>query len=226
MIRKLLMVTAVATVAIVPVGAIVATALPAGAVTPPVATASCGAVTGTVSFSHPISNAGITLAAGASSTQVTTVTATLTKCTNTATMPHVYKITKGTVSGKVSETTTNTGTTSETIDTCVGLPAKNTVSGSLKTTWTANYALPTTTSKVTKEAVGTASVGGYTYVTFTLGPAGDLAGSGSFLDSNTGKTDTANWRTVKTVDHILTACASPVGSLAITTWKVSAATYA
>ena len=227
MIRKLLMVTAVAAVAIVPVGAIVATALPAGATTVPMATAKCGAVTGTVSFSHPISNAGITLAPGASSTQVTTVTATLTKCTNTATSPKKYAISKGAVSGKISDVTKNIGTTPETIDTCGGLAATNTVSGSLKTVWTSTPSgLPATTSKFTKETGGTAVVGGNTYGTFTLGSAGDLAGSGSFLGTNSGKSDTANARTVLTAGALLAACANPVASLKITTWKVPAATYA
>lgn len=219
MIRKLLMVAAVA---IVPVGAIVATSLPAGAVTPPTATAKCGAVTGTVSFSHPISNAGITLAPGASSTQVTTVKATLTKCTNTAS-PTKYTISKGAVLGKISDTTKNTGTTSEQIDTCAGLAATNTVSGSLKTTWTSAPALPATTSKFTQEVGGT--VGTPAHGTFKLGPTGDLAGTGSFLGTNSGKSDTANAKTVLTASAILTACASPVSSLKIETNTVPAATY-
>jgi hypothetical protein len=223
MIRKLLMVAAVA---IVPVGAIAFTGVSAGAVTAPTATAKCGAVSGTLAFSIPISNTGHTLAPGASSTQVITVTATLTKCTNTATSPpYTYAITKGAVSGKISDKTTNTTTSPETIDTCAGLAGTNTVSGSLKTTWTANHALPATTSKFTQETGGTVGSGSSAHGTFILGPTGDLAGTGSFLGTNHGETDTSNAKTVDTLGTLLTACASPVSSLKIETWKVPAATF-
>jgi len=221
MIRKLLMVAAVA---IVPVGAVVATGVPSGALTPPTATAKCGAVTGTITFKYPVSNAGSTLAPGASQTQVTTVSAVLTKCTDTATG---VTLTKGTTSGTVSSTTKNTTTKPEKIDTCAGLAAASTtVVGKLTTVWTANHPTPSTVSNFTKVTGGTVTIGTSKYGTFTLGPAGDLAGSGSFLGTNSGKSDTSNSRTTMTTLQIATACKSPVHSLGITTNKVPAATFA
>ena len=99
MIRKLLMVAAVA---IVPFGAVAATGSIAGAAVNEAGTATCGATTGTLSFSTPVSNAGVTLAAGKSFTQTTTVTATLTKCVKTG---GGLTITKGSVKGTVKDTT-------------------------------------------------------------------------------------------------------------------------
>ncbi len=216
MIRKLLMVAAVA---IVPVGAVVATGASAGALTPPTATAKCGTVTGTVSFSHPISTAGIMLAPGASSTQVTTIHATLGACTNTATG---VTLTKGTVSGTISTTSKNTTSLPEKIDTCAGLAATNTITGSLTTVWTANHPTPSTVSKFTKETGGVAGGHG----TFKLGPTGDLHGSGSFLGLNSGTTDASSAKTTLTTGAILALCAHPVPSLGITTNTAPAATFA
>lgn len=223
MIRKLLMVAAVT---VMPIGAVVATGSIAGAATAESGTATCGATTGTLTFSTPISNAGTKLAAGKSFTQTTTVKATLTKCTRAG---GGITLTKGTVAGTVKEVTKNTTKTTETVGTCTGLSGTATVSAKLTTTWTASAAIAPTVSNFTNETGGTAKIGSNTYGTFTLPgtKAGDsaAAGSGSFLGTNSGKGDKSNARTVDTVPQLVTACKKPVKSLAITTWKTPGSTF-
>ncbi len=222
MIRKLLMVAAVA---IVPIGAVAATGSIAGAAVNEPGTATCGATTGTLSFSTPISNAGVTLAAGKSFTETTTVTATLTKCVKAG---GGLTITKGTVKGTVKDTTKNTTTKSEKVATCAGLVAASTpVTANLTTTWTASTAINQTVSNFTSLKGGTVKIGANTYGTFALPAtsAGNKAGFGSFLGTNMGKGDKSNARTVKTVTAIATACKTPQKTLAITTNTTPSATF-
>ncbi len=221
MIRKLLMVAAVA---VIPIGAVVATGSIAGAAVNEPGTATCGATTGTLSFSTPISNAGVTLAPGKSFTQTTTVTATLTKCTKAG---GGITLTKGAVKGTVKEVTKNSTSKSEKVATCAGLSGTSAISGKLTTTWTASTAINPTVSNFTNEKGGTATVSGKTYGSFTLPgtAAGVSTGSGSFLGSNSGKSDKSNARTVDTVSQLITACAHPVKTLSITTWTAPSASF-
>jgi len=222
MIRKILMVAAVT---IMPIGAVVATGSMAYAGVNESGTATCGATVGTLTFSTPISNAGTTLAPGGTFTETTTVKATLTKCKPSKAG---ITLTKGTVFGTVKQTTHNGTTKPEKVATCAGLTGTNAVVAKLGTTWTASTAINPTTSNFNSVKGGTASVGGQTYGTFTLPAttAGNLAGSGSFLGTNTGKTDKSNARTSKTVAQIAAACATPQKTLGITTWKVPSSTFA
>ncbi len=215
----------VAAVTIMPIGAVVATGSIAGAGVNESGTATCGATTGTLSFSTPISNAGVSLAPGHSFTQTTTVKATLTKCARAG---GGITLTKGTVLGTVKQTTHNSTTKTEKVATCAGLTGTNAVTAKLTTTWTASSAINATVSNFKSVLGGSVVISGNTYGTFTLPAtsAGNLAGSGSFLGTNTGKTDKSNARTVKTVTQIATACATPQKSLSITTWKVPSATFA
>ncbi len=211
MIRKLFMVAAVA---VIPVAAIVATGSQAGAVAPVTSTATCAAVSGTVHFSTPISNAGVPVLPGHSFTETTTVTATLTHCTSNDVG---LVINHGAVAGTVALTTHNTGTTTIKAATCAGLAGVHTVVGHLATTWTANRVTPATHANATQETGGL--TGTPAHGTFKLGPVGDLADNpgSSFQGANTGKTSTSIAETVLTTAQILAACAHPVSSLAITT---------
>jgi hypothetical protein len=221
MIRKLLMVAAVA---VIPIGAVVATGSIAGAGVNEPGTATCGATTGTLSFSTPISNAGHSLAPGGTFTQTTTVTATLTKCVPSA---KGLTLTKGAVKGTVKEVTKNTTKKSEKVATCAGLSGSSAVTASLTTTWTASTPIDPTVSKFSSEKGGTVTIGSNTYGTFILPAttAGNVAGSGSFLGTNVGKGDKSNARTVKTVTQLLTACKTPQKTLAITTWTSPGSTF-
>jgi len=220
MIRKILMVAAVT---IMPIGAVVATGSMAYAGVNETGTATCGATTGTLTFSTPISNAGVSLAPGGTFTQTTTVKATLSKC---ARVGGGITLTKGTVFGTVKQVTHNTGTKSEKVATCAGLTGSNPVTAKLSTTWTASSAINPTVSNFASVKGGIATVSGQSYGTFTLGATGSLAGSGSFLGTNTGKTDKSNARTVLTVSKLVTACAKPQKTIAITTWTTPSATFA
>jgi len=219
MIRKLLMVAAVA---IVPVGAVMATGVPAGAVTPPTATATCGTITGTLSFSPPISNAGTSVAPGGTFVETTTVKGTLGGCTTTAAG---VKITKGVVLGTAKLTTHNTKTVAIKAGTCAGLSGVNPAVVKLTTTWTATPAVPPTVSNFTNDKGAT--VGTPTHASFTLpgSVTGNAAGTGSFLGTNSGKSDKSSAKTVLTVAAMLTLCKNPVSSLAITTNTAPAASF-
>jgi len=222
MIRKILMVAAVT---VMPIGAVVATGSIASAGVNETGTATCGATVGTLTFSTPISNAGHSLAPGGTFTQTTTVRATLTHCARAG---GGITLTKGTVFGTVKQTTHNGTTKPIKVATCAGLTGTNAVVAKFSTAWTASTAINPSVSNFKSVLGGTASVGGQTYGTFTLPAttAGNLAGSGSFLGTNTGKTDKSNARTAKTVAQIAAACATPQKTLGITTWKVPSATFA
>ena len=222
MIRKLLMAAAVA---IVPISAVVATGTVAGAAANETGTATCRAVTGTISFSTPISLAGKSLAPGKTFTETSTVKATLTKCARAG---GGITLTKGSVVGTVKQVTKNTSTKTIKVATCTGLEGTHKVTGRLTTTWTASKAINPSVSNFTNEKGGTATISGKSYGTFNL-PAtstGAKAGSGSFLGTNSGKTDKSNARTVETTTQLATACKTSVKSVKLTTWKAPAATFA
>ena len=221
MIRKILMVAAVT---VMPIGGIVATGTIAGAAVNETGTATCGATAGTLTFSTPISNAGVTLAPGKTFTQTTTVKATLTKCARAG---GGISLTKGTVFGTVKQVTKNSTTKSIKVATCAGLSGTNKVAAKLSTAWTASAAINPTVSNFTTEKGGTVKIGVNSYGSFTLpGTAtGVSAGSGSFLGTNSGKSDKSNARTVSTVTQLLKACGKPQKSLAITTWTAPSASF-
>ena len=157
MIRKLLMAAAVA---IVPISAVVATGTVAGAAANETGTATCRAVTGTISFSTPISLAGKSLAPGKTFTETSTVKATLTKCARAG---GGITLTKGSVVGTVKQVTKNTSTKTIKVATCTGLEGTHKVTGRLTTTWTASKAINPSVSNFTNEKGGTATISGKSY---------------------------------------------------------------
>ena len=130
--------------------------------------------------------------------------------------------------GTVKQVTKNTTKKPIKVATCTGLEGTSNVTGKLTTTWTASKAISPSVSNFTNEKGATATVSGKTYGSFTLPAtaAGVKAGSGSFLGTNTGKTDKASARTVDTVAQLTVACEKSVKSVAITTLKAPAATFA
>jgi hypothetical protein len=229
MIRKLLLVAAAVAM---PVGMIAGTADVAGATVIVVTTntASCNAIAGTLTFSHPLSTAGVSLAPGGTYTLKTKVVATLTKCTtNKAAMV----ITKGSVTGTISQTTHNTGTTPIKVATCTGLEGAQTITAPLTTKWTvkAPSTVAPTVSHFNQFVGGTAIIGTTAYGTFTLPGAGGITSStGSFEGTDHGASNVTNARTVLTAGALLTACNKSTGvpSLKVTTNSTAlpAATFA
>jgi len=207
MIRKLLMVAAVA---IVPVGAVLAAGATAGALNPPQAgTATCKTIKGSVAFAHKITKNG-TVATTGPLTQTDTVTATLGSCT---TVP-AGKAASATVKGTLVSTTPKGGTAYK----CSGLTgATKYTSATLTVTW--NTAIAPTVSHPS-QAYGTA-VGIPAHGEFILpdqAKGGTTSSTGSFIGTDGGKTTSSQAETTLTAAALLTACnTSGTSSLALQT---------
>jgi hypothetical protein len=205
MIRKLLLVAAATAL---PLGFIAATGGVASAkTTVNVANDSvtCADVSGTVTFSPPLTLSGTT-----DHSQTTTVTASLKKCTVTGANP--AKITKATVSGTIVDPST-TGS-------CTGLAGASTVSGSLTTTWSSKDILTpgdTSTTTFNQDVGSTYTKGKNSYGLFEIPGAGGIIGvSGDFTGSNGGATSSIEAQTKDTDAEIATQCEAPGGLSSLT----------
>ncbi len=193
----------VAAAVVVPV-ALVVTAGIAGASKGPSAatdTATCTGLQGTVNFSIPLTNSGVT-----SGTETSTVSGSLSGCTASGS----YGVTlsgatfSGTISGKPASAK-HPGAT------CAGLVGTNKEKGTLTTSWSSSppvaptvLTVKTVTSGVDNDNNGTFAVAGKY--------------KGSFGGSDKGKSSTTSAETVETTSEILAQCAgSGVSSLQITT---------
>jgi hypothetical protein len=199
MIRKLLVV--VAAIAI-PVGGLAGIA---GASSPHTNAytsdkVSCTKISGTISFSIPLTSGGFT---SGSHTQKTTISASESGCT-------VKTIAGGAVatgvSGKVSGTLTqtSTGSVSKPADSCGGLAGVSPESGAFTVAWKKGSAAEGTTTLTLKGDTGAAATSGPAkgHATFTVNlksVAGDFSSKGT-----TGAKVEAE--TAKTTVQILTAC--------------------
>jgi hypothetical protein len=206
MIRKLLI---VASAVVIPMGVIAVSGGVASANTSgPAAKDSiiCKAITGTLHFNRPLNNTGYT-----SGTIVTTVSATLSKCTATGS----FKVTvsKGAVKGTI---TSSAGTKTKPVGKCASLIGSATETGALTTAWTSTPSVPASVVHARSDLGGTHSGHG----TFTIpgsvsnspSPTGSFGGT-----AQTGSLDKSVAQTTLTTAAILTACKSGVSSLSITT---------
>ena len=190
MIRKLLVVAAAVAM---PVSIVAVSGGIAGAVKPPSAatdTAVCTGITGTVHFSIPLTNAGVT-----SGAEVTTLSGTLSGCTASGAFPVTLS------GGSFSATLTGKAASAKhPAATCGGLAGATKESGTLTTTWAGSSpAVPATTTKL-KTATGGISGA---VASFTV--QGKY--SGSFGGADKGKSSATNARTTETIASILTSCA-------------------
>jgi hypothetical protein len=207
MFRKL---SVIALAVAMPVGLIAATGGVAGATTTGPAAADsivCTAVTGTLHFNHPLNNTGYT-----SGTIVTTVSASLSKCTVKGKLAE--KVTKGTTTGTL---TSAAGTKSKPVGKCSALIGSATEIGTLSTAWAASPSLTAYPSKISvKSDIGGTHSG---HGTFTIpGSVANGPATGSFGGTaKTGSLDKTVAQTVLTSSAILAACAKGISSLSITT---------
>lgn len=205
MIRKLLLVAAATAL---PLGFIAATGGVASAkTTVNVAhdSITCADVSGTVTFSPPL-----TLTGGALHSQSTTVTASLKKCTVTG--PNAAKISKATVSGTIVDPST-TGS-------CTGLSGASAVTGNLTTTWKSSDILQpgdTSTTTFNQDVGSTYTKGKNSYGLFEIPGAGGTIGvTGDFTGTNGGSTSSVEAQTKDTDAQIATQCEAPAGLSSLT----------
>jgi hypothetical protein len=207
MIRKMLVIAAAIAM---PVSVIAASGGVAGAATTGPAAADsiiCTAITGTLHFNHPLNDTGYT-----SGTIVTTVSASLSKCTVKGSTKET--VSKGTVTGTL---TSVAGTKAKPVGKCTSLVGSASETGTLSTAWAATPSLSAYPSKISvkSDTGGTHSGHG----TFTI-PGGVANGpaTGSFGGAaKTGSADKTVAQTTLTTSAILTACKKGVSSLSITT---------
>ncbi len=206
MIRKLLMVAAVA---IVPVGAVVASGGQAWANPIQAGTASCKTITGKVAFAHKLTKTG-TVASSGPLTQTDTLTATLGGCTTSP----AGKATSATVKGTLVSTTPKGGTAYK----CTGIAgATKYTSATITVTW--NKPIAPTVTKPSQDygtTIGTPKHGEFILPDAAKG--GTTSSTGSFTGTDHGATSASQAETTMTAAALLTACdTSGTSSLAIQT---------
>lgn len=199
MIRKLLVVAAAIAM---PVSVVAVTGGTAGAAKGPSAatdTLTCSNISGTVSFSIPLTNAGNTTGG----VETTTVAGTLSGCTASGTFP--VTVTSGSISGTFAS---KPGSSKHPSAQCTGLlgPSKN--KGTLTTSWSSSPGVPAST-------IGVKSVTGGTdgsNAQFSI--SGKF--KGSFGGSDKGKTSSSVSDTVETLATLAGECGgSGISSLGL-----------
>jgi len=204
MIRKLLMVAAVA---IVPVGAVVASGGQAWANPIQAGTASCKTITGKVAFAHKLTKNG-TVASSGPLTQTDTLTATLGGCT---TVP-AGKATSATVKGTLVSTTPKGGTAYK----CTGIAGVTKyTSATITVTW--NKPIAPTVTKPSQD-YGTVIGGHGEFILPDQAKGGTTSSTGSFTGTDSGHTSASQAETTLTTAALLAACdSSGTSSLSIQT---------
>jgi hypothetical protein len=189
MIRKMLV---VAVAIAMPVSVIAFTGATAGAKKGPSAktdTAVCTNITGTVSFSIPLTNNGNTTGG----IETSTVNATVSGCTVSGTFP--VTITSGTISGTFAG---KAGSAKHPSAQCTGLLGTSKNKGSVSTNWSSSPAVPPTTTSVKTVTGG------------TDGPNAQFQLNGSFKGSfggaDKGKSSSSRSDTVETVAALAGEC--------------------
>jgi hypothetical protein len=166
---------------------------------------TCADVSGTVTFSPPLTLAGTT-----DHSQTTTVSASLKKCVVSG--ANAATITKAAVSGTIDDAST-TGS-------CTGLSGATAVTGDLTTTWSSKDILQpgdTSTTTFNQDVGGTYTKGKNSYGLFEIPGAGGTIGvTGDFTGSNGGATSSIEAQTKDTEAQIVTACESPGGLSSLT----------
>jgi hypothetical protein len=196
MIRKLLLGAAAAAM---PLGIIAVAGGSSGAATGPVnattAKVTCTGISGTATFSPPIT------AKETAGTTKTTIKATLTGCkTNDG-----VKVTKATASGVL----TDARTAGE--NGCTALAGTSDDAGPLTTKWTTTPKLSSGASVVHVKSVA-GSIGSDGNATFSIpGTIKNGTPSGSFQGKNKGKSDVTSAQTTTSASAILTQCDSTAG---------------
>ena len=188
MIRKLLVVAAAIAL---PVSVVAVSGATAGAAKGPSAktdTAVCTGLSGTVTFSMPLTNAGYT-----SGVEVGTLSGSLSGCTASGTFPVTISgaSVSGTFSGKAGSAKHPSGQ-------CTGLLGTTKQKGSVTTTWNSSPSVPTTVLGV-KTVTGAVSGSN---ASFTV----NGSYKGSFGGSDKGKTSVTKAQTVETVSTLAAEC--------------------
>ena len=188
MIRKMLVVAAAIAM---PVSVIAASGVTAGAAKGPSAatdTAVCTGLTGTVTFSQPLTNAGYT-----SGVEVASLSGSLSGCTASGAVPVSISGASfsGTFSGKAGSAKHPSGQ-------CTGLLGTTKQKGSLTTSWSSSPGVPSTVLSV-KTVSGAVSGSN---ASFTV----NGSYKGSFGGSDKGKTSVTKAQTVETVSTLAADC--------------------
>jgi hypothetical protein len=200
MIRKLLVIAAAVAM---PVSVVAVTSGVAGAkVKPPTAatdTATCSGLSGTISFSEPLTNAGYP-----SGIETTTVSGTLSGCTASGgfAVSGLSATLSGTFAGKAGSAKHPSGV-------CTGLLGATKEKGSIAVGWTSSPPVPNTTISLKSAAGGVGTNGNASF---------SLTGSykGSFGGADKGKSSSVEAYTTASVGTLAAECAGAgISSLTI-----------
>jgi len=189
MLRKLLVVAAAIAM---PVSVVAVTSATAGAAKGPSAatdTLVCNNISGTVSFSIPLTNAGNTTGG----VETSTVNATVSGCTASGTFP--VTVTSGSISGTFAG---KPGSAKHPSAQCTGLLGTSKNKGTVSTAWNSSPAVPGSTIGVKTVTGGTDGANAQ----FTLN--GKF--KGSFGGADKGKTSKSVSDTVETVSALAAQC--------------------
>jgi hypothetical protein len=189
MIRKMFVMAAAIAIPISVVGATGGTAFAGKGPSAATDTATCHAIDGTVSFSIPLTNAGVT-----SGTEVTTVNAQLVGCSAAGAFP--VTLTSGSVSGSFSG---KPGSVKHPAATCGGLVGATKEKGTLSISWSSTPGVPPTTLKLKTATGGVASDG---HASFTV--QGKY--KGSFGGADKGKSSVTQAETTQTTAQLAAQC--------------------